>query len=187
WRQVGGRHRKKYIAIENERDHPDVQHAAPEPHREREKDDRLSFGIEYGRKPRAEHRYGLGRDNGNQPTAMNSLRKSRLGFFDRDSRENRIGENYPQDDRKQPERQRQPRSLENDQPLAAKNAGCRDRGEKARRTTVVNQIAEKTRSVPDQSRERQHQKDCEKNQVQPAKRNADDRHLQQIAGNRDDP
>src|SRR6516165_3539992 len=56
-REIGRRELEKRVAIENQRDYPDVHHPAPQPHRQRDEIDMEADGLlEMAREERAQDR-----------------------------------------------------------------------------------------------------------------------------------
>ena len=78
-RQIAGGEREEGVAVEDQRHHPDVKHAAPQPHREREEVHfQLARLVDVGGEQRAEDRDRLCCHDCEQPRTADPLIEGRL-------------------------------------------------------------------------------------------------------------
>ena len=132
--------REKGIPIEDERDDPDVEHAAAEPHAETEQEHMLHIRTESARELSAQHGYGLCSDDRDQPAPVDPVGQPRLLGFHREHREDAVGDHRPQQQAEGPQRCRGRPRTRDQQDLIAQHARRSHGREEPDRATVVDDV-----------------------------------------------
>jgi hypothetical protein len=147
-RQVTRFQREEGVAVKDQRHHPDVEHAAPQPHRQRQEVQLQPHRLAQARRQQcAERGNRLRRHHRQQPGPVDALVQRRLVLLDRQAGEDGVGQRQPQQQRQPPQQQRQRHAVPQQQHLAAQDAGGRHAGEKARPAQMVDEVAEEALRV----------------------------------------
>ena len=143
-RQIAGRKAEERIAVEDQRHHPDIEHAAPQPHGQGHEVELEPIGLVDARsKQRRGHGQGLRRHHRQQPAAVDTLVESGLFALDGESREDRVGQADPQNNGQRPQSRARSNVFTQDHELARQDARAGHRRKIARSGKVSDHVAEK--------------------------------------------
>ena len=166
-REIARREGEEAVAVEDQRDDPDIEHPAPQPHREREEVELQPVRLRpVAGDERRQHRDRLGGDHGDKPGPGDAVLKRRLVTLDRERREDRVGEADPKHDAQRQEQGCRCQAVRDQQELNPEDAGPRNRGEEAGPEPVVGHVAEEQPRVAHGSERGQHRQHRVGNQVE---------------------
>ena len=155
-REVTGREPEEGVTVEDQRHHPDVKHPAPEPHGQGEEIEVEAQRLLHMRRQQGgEHGNRLGRDHRQQPGAGDPGFERGLFLFHCQGGEDRVGEQQPQADGKEPQDEGEGSRLKQQQRLAPEDAGGRDLGEKPRTAQMVDHVEEHRAGMGDEPQRRE--------------------------------
>ena len=159
-RQITRREPEKRVTVEDQRHHPDVEHAAPQPHRQRQEIQVKPVGLfDFGGQQGGKHGDRLGRHHRQQPGAADALIERGLVFLDREGGEDCVGQAEPEDHGDQPKYEPYDHIAAQDDEFTAENARRRHHSEKTRAAQMVDHVGEEAVAMTRNAQNRQRPQD----------------------------